>query len=238
MTCLKFSHGDATICERGRFLTIRLVIAGVSRYANRHGRPKNERDHAMVMTALVRRLTMAAGFALAVVAMGAPAAVSAQTLDPQNTILLETKDGRVTIRLRPDLAPRHVEQIKTLTRRGFYDGVVFHRVIDGFMAQTGDPTGTGTGRSDLPNIPAEFSREAYKVGTVGMARAQDPNSANSQFFICFEGCGPLTGQYTIWGEVVSGMDAVRKIKRGDSARNGMVQGPDRIVRMRVLADAN
>jgi cyclophilin family peptidyl-prolyl cis-trans isomerase len=164
-------------------------------------------------------------------------AVAQTTLDPQNTLALETKDGRVTIRLRPDLAPRHVEQIKTLARRGFYDGVVFHRVIDGFMAQTGDPTGTGTGKSDLPNLPAEFSREPYKVGSVGMARAQDPNSANSQFFICFEGCGPLTGQYTLFGEVVSGMDAVRKIKKGDQAANGMVRGPDKIVSMKLLADA-
>jgi peptidylprolyl isomerase len=175
----------------------------------------------------------------AVAALASPAAAQQPAnLDPQNTIVLETKDGPVTIRLRPDLAPRHVEQIKTLTRRGFYNGVVFHRVIDGFMAQTGDPTGTGTGRSDLPNIPAEFTREPFRVGSVGMARAADPNSANSQFFICYEGCGPLTGQYTLFGEVVSGMDAVRKIKKGPSANNGMVgANPDRIVRMRVMADA-
>ena len=124
-------------------------------------------------------------------------------LDPQNTVVLDTKDGRVTIRLRPDLAPKHVEQIKALTKRGFYDGIVFHRVIDGFMAQTGDPKGDGTGGSDLPNIPAEFTPTPYKVGSVGMARSQSPNSANSQFFICFEGCGSLTGQYTLFGEVVS-----------------------------------
>jgi peptidylprolyl isomerase len=161
-----------------------------------------------------------------------PSATHAQQPDPQNTIVLTTKDGPVTIRLRPDLAPKHVEQIKALTKRGFYDGIVFHRVIDGFMAQTGDPTGTGTGKSDLPNLPAEFSREPYKVGTVGMARAQAPNSANSQFFICYEGCAPLTGQYTIWGEVVSGMDAVRKIKRGEPPTN-----PDKIVSMKLLADS-
>jgi cyclophilin family peptidyl-prolyl cis-trans isomerase len=158
---------------------------------------------------------------------------AAQAPAASNTVILETKDGPITIRLRPDLAPRHVQQVRALVQRGFYDGVVFHRVIDGFMAQTGDPTGTGTGRSDLPNIPAEFTREQFKVGSVGMARAQDPNSANSQFFICYEGCGPLTGQYTLFGEVVSGMDAARKIKRGNAAANGMVQGPDRIVRMRL-----
>ena len=164
--------------------------------------------------------------------LSTPITAAAQQLDPQNTIVLTTKDGPVTIRLRPDLAPNHVEQIKTLTKRGFYNGIVFHRVIDGFMAQTGDPTGTGTGKSDLPNLPAEFSREPYKVGTVGMARAQAPNSANSQFFICYEGCAPLTGQYTIWGEVVSGMDAVRKIKRGEPPVN-----PDKIISMKLLADS-
>jgi cyclophilin family peptidyl-prolyl cis-trans isomerase len=157
--------------------------------------------------------------------------------DPQNTVYLQTKDGRVTIRLRPDLAPKHVAQIKALTKRGFYDGVVFHRVIPGFMAQTGDPTGTGTGGSDLPNVPAEFTQEPFKRGTVGMARSQSPNSANSQFFICYEGCAPLTGQYTIVGEVVSGMDVADKIKKGSSANNGQVTGPDKIVKMQLAADA-
>jgi cyclophilin family peptidyl-prolyl cis-trans isomerase len=157
--------------------------------------------------------------------------------DPQNTVYLQTKDGRVTIRLRPDLAPKHVAQIKALTQRGFYDGVVFHRVIPGFMAQTGDPTGTGTGGSDLPNIPAEFTQEPFKRGTVGMARSQSPNSANSQFFICYEGCAPLTGQYTIVGEVVSGMEVADKIKKGSSANNGQVSGPDKIVKMQLAADA-
>jgi peptidylprolyl isomerase len=157
--------------------------------------------------------------------------------DPQNTVYLQTKDGRVTIRLRPDLAPKHVAQIKALTKRGFYDGVVFHRVIPGFMAQTGDPTGTGTGGSDLPNIPAEFTQEPFKRGTVGMARSQSPNSANSQFFICYEGCAPLTGQYTIVGEVVSGMEVADKIKKGSSANNGQVSGPDKIVKMQLAADA-
>ncbi len=181
----------------------------------------------------------AAAFAMTATAafVGVAPAHAQGAPDPQNTVVLETKDGRVTIRLRPDLAPRHVDQIKTLTKRGFYDGIVFHRVIDGFMAQTGDPTGTGTGKSDLPNVPAEFSREPFRVGSVGMARAQDPNSANSQFFICFEGCGSLTGQYTLFGDVVSGMDVVRKIKKGDSAANGAVRAPDRIVSMKLLADA-
>ncbi len=165
------------------------------------------------------------------------AAAQQPAADPQNTVFLDTKDGRVTIRLRPDLAPKHVEQIKTLTKRGFYDGVVFHRVIEGFMAQTGDPTGTGTGGSDLPNLPAEFTPTQYRRGSVGMARSQSPDSANSQFFICFEGCGPLTGQYTLFGEVVSGMDVVDKIKKGDQARNGQVTSPDRIVKMQIAADA-
>jgi cyclophilin family peptidyl-prolyl cis-trans isomerase len=177
---------------------------------------------------------------LAALALGlvtATAASAQQPADPQNTIYLDTKDGRVTIRLRPDLAPKHVAQIKALTKRGFYDGVVFHRVIDGFMAQTGDPTGTGTGRSDLPNVPAEFTQTPYKRGSVGMARSQSPDSANSQFFICYEGCGPLTGQYTLFGEVVSGMDIVDKIKKGSAAANGQVQNPDKIVKMQLAADA-
>src|SRR3712207_4291794 len=128
----------------------------------------------------------------AIVLAGLVPAAAQQATDPQNTIYLDTKDGRITIRLNPDLAPKHVAQIKALTQQGFYDGIVFHRVIPGFMAQTGDPTGTGMGGSKMPNIPAEFSREPFKKGSVGMARSNDPNSANSQFFICFEGCGPLT----------------------------------------------
>jgi peptidylprolyl isomerase len=158
-------------------------------------------------------------------------------LDPQNTLYLDLKDGRVVIKLRPDLAPKHVAQIKTLAKRGFYDGIVFHRVIDGFMAQTGDPTGTGMGKSDLPNLPAEFTPEPYKRGTLGMARSQSPDSANSQFFICYDGCGPLRGQYTVWGEVVSGMEAVDKIKRGAASQNGQVTNPDKIVKLQVMADA-
>ncbi|NIX77763.1 peptidylprolyl isomerase [Microvirga terricola] len=181
----------------------------------------------------MKRLLAAGALVLA----GLVPAFAQQANDPQNTILLDTKDGRITIRLRPDLAPKHVAQIKALTKRGFYDGVVFHRVIDGFMAQTGDPTGTGTGKSDLPNVPAEFTQTPYKRGSVGMARSQSPDSANSQFFICYDGCGPLTGQYTLFGEVVSGMDVVDKIKKGNAANNGMVTGPDKIVKMQVAADA-
>jgi peptidylprolyl isomerase len=177
---------------------------------------------------------------LAALALGlatATTSLAQQPADPQNTLYLDTKDGRVTIRLRPDLAPKHVAQIRALTKRGFYDGIVFHRVIDGFMAQTGDPTGTGTGKSDLPNIPAEFTSTPYRRGSVGMARSQNPDSANSQFFICYEGCAPLTGQYTLFGEVVSGMEAVDKIKKGSASANGQVQNPDRIVKMQVAADA-
>ena len=173
---------------------------------------------------------------LALVLIGFTPAAAQPASDPQNTVYLQTKDGRITIRLRPDLAPKHVEQIKALTKRGFYDGIVFHRVIPGFMAQTGDPTGTGTGGSDLPNIPAEFSKEPFKRGSVGMARSQSPNSANSQFFICYEGCASLTGQYTLFGEVVSGMDLVDKIKKGSAAENGKVANPDKIVRMQLATD--
>jgi peptidylprolyl isomerase len=166
-----------------------------------------------------------------------PAAAQDAKADPQNTIYLDTKDGRITIRLRPDLAPKHVEQIKTLTKQGFYDGIVFHRVIPGFMAQTGDPTGTGTGGSKLPNIPAEFTQTPFRRGSVGMARSNSPNSANSQFFICFEGCGSLTGQYTLFGEVVSGMEVVDKVKKGSAADNGQVTSPDKIVKMQLAAGA-
>ncbi|HUO54411.1 MAG TPA: peptidylprolyl isomerase [Rhodoblastus sp.] len=144
---------------------------------------------------------------------------------------MQLKDGMVVIRLRPDLAPKHVAQIKALVKRGFYDGIVFHRVIDGFMAQTGDPTGTGMGGSDLPNIPAEFSRTPFKRGTVGMARSQSPDSANSQFFICFAPAPFLDGQYTVWGEVISGMEFIDKIKRGEPPAN-----PDKIIKLRVAGD--
>jgi cyclophilin family peptidyl-prolyl cis-trans isomerase len=158
-------------------------------------------------------------------------------LDPENTLYLELKSGRVVIELLPDIAPKHVAQIKTLVRRGFYDGTPFHRVIDGFMAQGGDPTGTGTGGSELDDIEAEFSNAVkFQRGTCGMARTQNPNSANSQFFIMFEPAPHLNGQYTIWGQVVEGMELVDRIKRG-SGGSGSVSDPDRIVKAHVAADA-
>jgi peptidylprolyl isomerase len=154
---------------------------------------------------------------------------------PENTLLMETKDGVVTIELLPELAPLHVERIRTLAARGFYDGTPFHRVIEGFMAQGGDPTGTGTGGSDLPDLPAEFSppnKARYVRGTCGMARTNNPNSANSQFFIMFAPAPSLDGQYTIWGRVVAGMDVVDKIKRGGGS-NGIVREPDVIKSMKL-----
>jgi len=164
------------------------------------------------------------------------ASAAAQDVDPQNTLILETKSGKVTIRLRPDLAPRHVAQIKALVARKFYDGIVFHRVIAGFMAQTGDPKGTGEGGSDLPNIPAEFTQTPFKRGTLGMARASDPDSANSQFFICLADAPFLDGKYTVFGEVISGMDVVDKIKKGDEANNGAVTNPDKMLKLRLAAN--
>ncbi|MFC7332230.1 peptidylprolyl isomerase [Rhodocista pekingensis] len=157
-------------------------------------------------------------------------------MDLENTLYMDLPGGRVVIEMRPDLAPKHVAQIKELARKGFYDGTPFHRVIDGFMAQGGDPTGTGTGGSGK-NIPAEFSREKHVRGTASMARAANPNSADSQFFICFAPAPFLDGQYTIWGQVTEGMEHVDAIKKGDSNRNGTVKEPDRIVKMQVAADA-
>lgn len=155
--------------------------------------------------------------------------------DPENTLYLDLKDGRVVIELRPDLAPQHVARIKELARAGFYDGVVFHRVIDGFMAQGGDPTGTGTGGSGK-KLKAEFSKEKHVRGTCSMARSSLPNSADSQFFIMFEPAPSLNNQYSIWGRVVSGMDFVDSIKKGNSIANGIVKDPDSIIRMQVAAD--
>lgn len=154
---------------------------------------------------------------------------------PDDTLLLELKDGMVTIELRPDLAPNHVARIKELARSGFYDGLNFHRVIDGFMAQTGDPRGDGTGGSGQ-NLDAEFSDEPHVRGVVSMARAQNPNSADSQFFIVFQDSPWLDGQYTVWGRVTDGMEHVDAIKRGEG-QNGMVSDPDKIVSMRIAADA-
>jgi peptidylprolyl isomerase len=161
-----------------------------------------------------------------------PAMAAAQQ-DLENTLYLDLKDGRVVIELRPDLAPNHVARIKELTREGFYDGIVFHRVIDGFMAQTGDPTGTGRGGSDKPDVNAEFSSEPFQRGTLGMARAQNPNSANSQFFIMFNDGDWLNGQYTVFGKVVEGMDLVDNITKGEPPAN-----PDKIIKMQVAADAD
>jgi peptidylprolyl isomerase len=177
---------------------------------------------------LVIRFLMS--LALALFALAAPS--HAQAPDPRNTLVIETSKGNITIKLRPDLAPKHVVQVKTLAKQGFYNGIIFHRVIAGFMAQTGDPTGTGSGGSKLPDLPAEFTQEEFKRGSVGAARTNDPNSANSQFFICFgAGCRQLTGQYTLWGEVIEGMDNVEKIARGEPPPQ-----PDRMVKVYVLAD--
>ena len=151
--------------------------------------------------------------------------------DKENTLILETSKGTVTIELRPDIAPNHVARIKELAREGFYDGVKFHRVIDGFMAQTGCPNGTGMGGSKKPDLKAEFNSAHHGRGTCSMARAQSPNSANSQFFICFEDAGFLNRQYTVWGQVTSGMDAVDKLAKGEPPRT-----PDTIVSMKVAAD--
>ncbi|MPZ09747.1 MAG: peptidylprolyl isomerase [Kiloniellaceae bacterium] len=157
--------------------------------------------------------------------------------DPENTLVLELKDGSVRIEMLPDLAPAHVERIKTLTRQGFYDGIVFHRVIDGFMAQTGDPTGTGRGGSDLPDLPAEFSAEPFERGVMGMARSQNPNSANSQFFITFASARFLDRQYTVWGRVIEGMEYVDMIKKAPPGdQSGTVRGPDKIISLKVEAD--
>ena len=173
-----------------------------------------------------RRSLLAAAPALALAASGA-----AQGAGDADTVIMETSKGRVTIQLRPDIAPKHVAQIEALVKQHFYDGIVFHRVIEGFMAQTGDPTGTGAGGSKLPNIPAEFSKEHFARGTVGMARSSSPDSANSQFFICFGDASFLNGQYTVWGEVIEGMENIDRIKRGEP-----VKDPDKIVSMKVAAD--
>ncbi|HEV2547486.1 MAG TPA: peptidylprolyl isomerase [Stellaceae bacterium] len=158
--------------------------------------------------------------------------------DPENTLYMDVPKGRVVIELRPDLAPKTVAHIKELTRRGFYDGLTFHRVIDGFMAQTGDPKGTGSGGSGQ-TVKAEFTQNAHFLrGTVGLARSPDPDSGDSQFFICFDKAPFLDGKYAIFGQVVSGMEAIDAIKKGNKDRNGAVDNPDRVVRMQVAADAD
>jgi peptidylprolyl isomerase len=188
--------------------------------------------------------SLAAGIALAVsLVLSGPLAAAA----PEDTMIITLKDGDVTIALRPDLAPKHVEQIKALVREGAYDNVAFHRVIDGFMAQTGDvqygdlesgysAAAAGTGGSDKPDIPAEFSKENFVRGTVGMARSQSPDSANSQFFIMFAPESQLDGKYTIVGEVESGMELVDAIKKGDAQDNGSVAEPDRMIKVRLASD--
>ena len=182
-----------------------------------------------------------------VLAAGVLAGSAALAAGPEDTLILKLKDGDVTIALKPDVAPRHVAQIKALVRAGEYDNVAFHRVIDGFMAQTGDvqygdledgfdARRVGTGGSALGDLPAEFSREKFVRGAVGMARSQSPDSANSQFFIMFAPAPHLEGQYTVVGVVESGMEAVDRIKRGDQRQNGVVAEPDRIVSARIAAD--
>ncbi len=182
------------------------------------------------MTRRIRPAMIAAAVAAALTTSG-----TADAADLENTLYMELDYGRVVIEMRPDLAPNHVARIKELVRDGFYDGLPFHRVIGGFMAQTGDPRGDGTGGSGR-NLKAEFSDEPHVRGTVSMARAMDPNSADSQFFIVFASAPHLNGQYTVWGKVVDGMEYVGKIKRGDNDPNGMVDDPDKIVTLRVAAD--
>lgn len=154
---------------------------------------------------------------LAAFAFAGASHAQAPKADPANLLTIETRHGNIIVQLRPDLAPKHVERVKTLAGQGFYNGHKFHRVIAGFMAQTGDPTGTGMGGSKLPDLPAEFTPEPFRTGTIGAARTANPNSANSQFFICFNdsGCAGLRGQYTVWGQVIEGMEHVHKIARGE-----------------------
>jgi peptidylprolyl isomerase len=186
-----------------------------------------------------RRRAIIATLALATLSMEttmSPTADAQTKLDPENTLYMYLKNGRVVIEMFPDIAPLMVARVKELTREGFYNNTPFHRVIEGFMAQGGDPTGTGTGGSKLPDLPAEFTNKRHFLrGTVGAARTSDPNSANSQFYIMFAPSPHLDGQYTIWGQVVQGMDLVDQIKRG-SGSGGTVQNPDRIVNMEVMAD--
>jgi peptidylprolyl isomerase len=189
--------------------------------------------HRRTLIASTAALTIGAP-AIGALAIVGPA-VAQQANDPENTIYLDLKQGRVVIQLFPDIAPKHVARIKELARQGFYDGTPFHRVIEGFMAQGGDPTGTGTGGSKLPDLQPEFSQRHFVRGVCGMARSSAPDSANSQFFIMFAPAPALDGQYTIWGRVVSGMDFVDQIKRGVGS-SGTVSNPDRIIHMRVAAD--
>jgi len=184
---------------------------------------------------MIRRIALCLVALTLVVMTGSPS--SAQSRDPNNILYMDLEYGRVVIQMRPRLAPKHVARIRELVREGFYDGLAFHRVIDGFMAQGGDPKGDGTGGSGK-NLPAEFSRTKHIRGTVSMARAQDPDSADSQFFIVYAPAPFLDGKYTIWGRVIEGMQFVDQLRKGSKARNGAVQNPDRIIRMRVAADVD
>ncbi len=178
------------------------------------------------------RLSLCLSLMLFALAAPAFAQDGGKQLDPENTLVIELKTGKVTIALRSDIAPKHVERVKQLAREGFYDGIVFHRVIVGFMAQTGDPTGTGTGGSKYPDLPAEFTPTPFERGTVGAARSNEPDSANSQFFICFTRTPQLNGQYTVWGRVVDGMTHVDNVAKGEPPEN-----PDKMIKVYVLADA-
>jgi peptidylprolyl isomerase len=188
------------------------------------------------MMRLLAAGVLLAGLVLCSAVSAAPLQLPAGA-DPQNTLVIDTTQGRVIVKLRPDLAPQHAERLRQLARDKFYDNVPFHRVIPGFMAQTGDgANGNGTGGSKYPNLRAEFSQVPFKRGIVGMARTSDPNSANSQFFIMYNDGPSLNGQYTVIGEVLSGMEVVDKLKKGSAANNGAVADPDRMITVRVAAD--
>ena len=177
-------------------------------------------------------ITMLSGLALALAVLLTPAAAQTPKATPDNTLVIELKSGKVLIQLRPDLAPKHVARVKELTKQGFYNGHSFHRVIPGFMAQTGDPTGSGTGGSKLPDLPAEFTPTAFERGSIGAARTSNPNTANSQFFICFAHAPHLNGQYTTWGRVIEGMQYVDQIAKGEPPAN-----PDKMLKVYLQSDA-
>jgi peptidylprolyl isomerase len=201
------------------------IPAPIERYALKICKSNQQQRNSMLRSSLI------AAIFTSVIAI-----FSARAASPENTLYLDLKDGRVVIELRPDLAPKHVQRVKTLVREGFYNGLAFHRVIAGFMAQTGDPKGDGTGGSKYPDLPAEFSSTPFKRGTVGAARSSDPNSANSQFFICFEDASHLNGSYTVWGQVIEGMELVDHLKKGQGT-GGAVLNPDKIIKIQLASDA-